>query len=306
MNHSWYPIKSTSNNKNMKLSYVLIAAVLLLSACTKTRKAPNGFEMTVVREGKGEYAKPLEYLVVNLVYKDSKDSVWDDSRRRDYPMIIQVADTSAIKREKGMESSFRVLRKGDSVTLKVTAKSFFENTWGQQVPPNVKPETEITFNLGVADILDQEGIGKLQAKMQAEDAERNRKLAEGQLALDTVAIDNYLSEKKIIATKDKSGLRYVVTKQGSGVKPTLTNTIKVNYRGTLLADGQVFDQSQAPIEYALSNFIPGWQIGFPLLSKGSKAVFYIPSALAYGAAGSPPRIPANANLVFEVELIDVK
>ena len=290
----------------MKLSYVLIAATVLLGACSKTRKAPNGFEINVVREGDGEYAKPGQFLVVNLIYKDSKDSVWDDSRRRDFPTIIPVGDTTGISFEKGMESSFRVLKKGDSVTLKVAAKSFFENTWRQPIPPNVKPETEITFYLGVTDVLDQEAVQKMQEKMQAQQYEKSLKMQAGQLALDTVAIDNYLAENKIVAMKDKSGLRYVVSRNGAGAKPTLSSTIKVNYKGSFLIDGKEFDKSPSPVEYPLRNFIQGWQIGFPLLSKGSRATFYVPSSLGYGVNGYPPTIPTNANLVFEVELIDFK
>ncbi len=290
----------------MKLSYVFILAVVLFSACSKTRKAPNGFEMNVVREGEGEFAKPGQYLIVNLLYKDSKDSIWDDSRRRDKPMVIPVADTAAMIKEKGMESSFRALKKGDSVILKATAKSFFEDTWGQQVPPNVKPEAEITFLLGVADILDQEGVNKLQEKMQVRDNEKNTQMQAGQLALDTTAIDSYLIENKIMAIKDRSGLRYVVTKKGAGGKPSLSSTVKVNYKGSLLLDGIVFDQSKSPLEYPLSGFIQGWQIGFPLLSKGAKATLYVPSSLGYGANGYPPMIPPNANLIFEIELIDFK
>ncbi len=288
----------------MKLSYVLIAAVLLFAACAKTRKAPNGLEISVVREGAGEFAKPGEFLVVNMLYKDSKDSVWDDSRKRDFPMVIPVGDTSTIKTEKGIESTFRALKKGDSVTIKVSAASLIQDTWKQQLPPAVKADNMITFYLGVKDIIDQEGIRQLQEKVQAQEYEKSRQLQEGQMALDTVAIDNYLAEKKIIAQKDASGIRYVVIRNGTGGKPTLASTIKVNYRGTLMTEGTEFDKSQSPVEYPLTRMIQGWQIAFPLLSKGTKATLYIPSSLAYGAGGYPPVIPGNANLVFEVELID--
>lgn len=288
----------------MKFSYAFIAAVVLLAGCSKTRKAPNGLEINVVREGAGELAKPGEYLVVNMLYKDSKDSIWDDSRRRDFPMVIPVGDTSAIKTEKGIESAFRALKKGDSVTISVTATSLIQDTWKQQLPPNVKADTKITFYLGVNDVIDQEGIRALQEKIQTREYEKSRQLQAGQLALDTVAIDNYLAEKKIIAIKDPSGLRYVVTRQGTGEKPSLSSTIKANYKGTFMTNGEIFDQG--PLEYPLTQLIQGWQIGFPLLGKGGKAIFYVPSSLGYGANGYPPTIPANSNLIFEVELIDFK
>ena len=290
----------------MKLSYVLIAAAIVCGACSKTRKAPNGVEAQVVRDGKGNFAATGEYLVMSMVFKDAKDSVWDDSRKRGIPVVIPMADTSAIKNEKGIESIFRVMKKGDSLIVKVTAKSFFENTQGRAVPPNLAPEGLFTFYFGVDDIANQEGLNKMQEKIMAAQNEKNRVQQQGQLAADTTAIDAYLAGKKIVAMKDKSGLRYVITQKSEGGNPTLSNTVKVNYKGSLLENGKVFDQSQNPIEFPLPNLIQGWQIGFQLLSKGSKATLYIPSSLGYGLNGSPPDIPANTNLVFEVELIDFK
>ena len=147
---------------------------------------------------------------------------------------------------------------------------------------------------------------KLQAELQAKDYEKSMKLKGAQLALDTLAIDAYLVSNKINALKTKEGVRYMITKAGSGDSPVLSSTVKVNYKGSLLADGSVFDQSQSPIEFPLTNLIQGWQVGFQKLQKGCRATLYIPSSLGYGPNGSPPQIPANANLVFEIELIDFK
>jgi len=288
----------------MKFSYViLIAAVIFCSACEKTRVAPNGFKCQVLREGEGEYAAPGQFLVMNMLYRDAKDSVWADTKKRGIPLIIPVGDTSMIKKEKGIESTFRILKKHDSVLLTMQASMLFD---GQPLPPNLKPEDKFTFLFGVIDITDREGVQKLQEQIQAKEMEKARAAQVGQLAADAVAIDTYLAEKKIDAQKDESGLRYVITTPGSGDKPSLESTVKVNYKGSLLADGSVFDKSESPIEFPLSNLIQGWQIGFQLLPKGTKATLYIPSTLGYGANGAPPNIPPNANLVFEVELIDFK
>ncbi len=290
----------------MKLPYLFIASLILLSACTKTRKAPNGHEITVIREGEGKYAAPGQYLVMNMLYKDAKDSVWNDTRRQNIPVVILLPDTSAIKNEKGMESAFRILKKGDSVTLKVKAQSLFQDTWKQVLPPKVKPETELTFLLGITDITDQAGITTIQEKIQAREFEKRKIQQDAQMGLDTVAIDAYLARKNIVAIKDKSGLRYVISRQGKGGKPGLENILKVNYKGMLMESGKIFDQSMSPVEFRLSQMIQGWQFGLQLLPRGSNVTFYIPSSLGYGANGYPPDIPGNANLIFEVELIDFK
>jgi len=105
-----------------------------------------------------------------------------------------------------------------------------------------------------------------------------------------------------------SGLQYLVLQEGSGVKPSATDTVRVHYRGTLL-DGEVFDDSYArgePVEFALNQVVPGWQEGLQLMPVGSKYRLWIPSELGYGEAGTPGGpIGPNATLVFEVELLDV-
>ena len=110
-------------------------------------------------------------------------------------------------------------------------------------------------------------------------------------------------------TKTQSGLMYEVLKQGAGKKPAgPTSTVKVHYTGWL-QDGTMFDSSHArgePAEFPLNRVIKGWTEGVQLMSEGSVFQFTIPGELAYGSRGSPPKIPANATLVFLIELIEVK
>ncbi len=104
-----------------------------------------------------------------------------------------------------------------------------------------------------------------------------------------------------------SGLQYKVMQAGTGKSPSADNTVKVHYEGSLI-NGTVFDSSierGSPVEFGLSQVIPGWTEGLQLMKEGGKTRFFIPSELAYGAAGSGNILP-NAVLVFEVELIEVK
>ncbi|MCF6312774.1 MAG: FKBP-type peptidyl-prolyl cis-trans isomerase [Verrucomicrobiales bacterium] len=106
----------------------------------------------------------------------------------------------------------------------------------------------------------------------------------------------------------KSGLQYLVLKEGEGdAKPKATDKVKVHYHGTL-TDGTVFDSSVdrgEPISFGLDQVIPGWTEGVQLMSKGAKYRFFIPFTLAYGERGSPPKIPPFAALIFEVELLGI-
>lgn len=104
-----------------------------------------------------------------------------------------------------------------------------------------------------------------------------------------------------------SGIQYTVEKQGQGPRPRATDRVRVHYRGTLL-DGTEFDSSYSrgePAEFGLGQVIAGWTEGLQLMPIGGKYRFWIPGELAYGMRGSPPSIPANSTLVFDVELIDI-
>jgi FKBP-type peptidyl-prolyl cis-trans isomerase FklB len=105
----------------------------------------------------------------------------------------------------------------------------------------------------------------------------------------------------------ESGLQYEVLESGEGDKPAIDQTVRVHYHGSFI-DGQVFDSSitrNEPAEFSLDQVIPGWTEGLSMMPVGSKWRFVVPPKLAYGEMGSPPAIPANAVLVFEVHLLNI-
>lgn len=132
---------------------------------------------------------------------------------------------------------------------------------------------------------------------------------EAQLAKDVATIDEYLlanpGNPTDIILKDASGVRVVITTPGTGtIPPNLSNNLKVAYTGKLLSTGGTFDSNNNFILKLSDQLIIGWKIGLSLLTEGAVAKLYIPSSLGYGTAGSSS-IPANANLVFDIHLIDV-
>jgi len=105
-----------------------------------------------------------------------------------------------------------------------------------------------------------------------------------------------------------SGLEYEVITEGKGKSPKATDTVKVNYRGTLI-DGTEFDSSYKhgqPIEFPLNQVIPGWTEGVQLMKEGAKYRFYIPSNLAYGSRGAGGVIGPDETLIFDIELLKVE
>ena len=106
----------------------------------------------------------------------------------------------------------------------------------------------------------------------------------------------------------KSGLQYMVLKEGNGAKPGPTDKVTVHYTGRLL-DGTVFDSSVErgePATFALNQVIPGWTEGLQLMSEGSEYRLFIPSELAYGSKGAGDKILPNSTLIFDVKLIKVE
>jgi FKBP-type peptidyl-prolyl cis-trans isomerase FklB len=131
-----------------------------------------------------------------------------------------------------------------------------------------------------------------------EKAEKN--LAEGQAFLE----ENKKKEGVIVLP---SGLQYKVLKEGSGKMPIASDTVTVHYRGTLI-EGTEFDNSFKrgnPSTFKANGVIKGWTEALQLMKEGSKWQLFIPSGLAYGEKGQPPRILPNSVLIFEVELISV-
>ncbi len=105
-----------------------------------------------------------------------------------------------------------------------------------------------------------------------------------------------------------SGLQYKVLTEGTGKIPKATDTVTVNYRGTLI-DGTEFDSSYKrgqPATFPVNGVIKGWTEALQLMKTGSKWQLFVPSDLGYGDRGAGPQIGPNVVLVFEVELLSVQ
>jgi FKBP-type peptidyl-prolyl cis-trans isomerase FklB len=136
------------------------------------------------------------------------------------------------------------------------------------------------------------------AKLRQEQAEKNK--ADGEVFLATNK-----NNPGVITLAD--GLQYKVLTTGTGAVPSPTDTVTVNYRGTLL-DGTEFDSSYKrgqPASFPVGGVIHGWTEALEKMPVGSKWQLFIPSELAYGEQGNRGIAP-NATLIFEVELLDIK
>jgi FKBP-type peptidyl-prolyl cis-trans isomerase FkpA len=173
----------------------------------------------------------------------------------------------------------------------------------------LKPEELVQVQKGLADgvggvksdIKAEEYIPKVQALQQA----RMAVVAEKAAAAGVAFLDN--AAKEAGATKTTSGMVIKQTKPGTGATPAASDQVKVHYEGRLI-DGKVFDSSIArgePATFPLSGVIACWTEGVQTMKVGGKAQLVCPANLAYGANGSPPTIPPQSTLVFDVELLEI-
>jgi FKBP-type peptidyl-prolyl cis-trans isomerase FkpA len=241
------------------------------------QKTPNGIYYILEKEGTG--AQPSSDSQVEVHYKGTMlgdTTEFDSSYKRGQTAKFGLAQVIP-----GWRQAIPLLKVGGK------GKFFIPSglAYGPRGNQGIKPNSVLVFDVELIDVFDPEA----QAKK------------------DDEAIQKYLKSKGLAAEKTPNGIYFIIEKQGSGDAPTIGSTVEVDYRGTLL-DGKEFDSSYKRGEKAkfpLSQVIPGWQQGIPLLKPGGKGKLFIPSGLAYGQQGNPS-IPPNSPLIFEVELYSVE
>ena len=290
--------------------FSIVAAAALLISCNY-EETPYGLKFRRYRTGNAPLVKDGEYLVMNLVAIDENDSVWHDTYRSDQPIIVRVAPLllPGLK-EPGETGVYRMLHKGDSVSFDLDAETIYEKTWNQDLPAGMERDLKVTYQLSVVDVVDDQGLEQYQLRnLERYEAKRIENQIR-QFGLDTVAINDHLRKNAIKANKTLSGLRYTVEQEGTGATASTGNKVSIKYTGKFL-DGKAFDSNTADgaafvVEVGKGEVIPGWEEALQLVKKGGRYTFYIPSLYGYSDKGSGGRVPPNAILVFEMEVIDIK
>ena len=128
-----------------------------------------------------------------------------------------------------------------------------------------------------------------------------------QAKLDEETIKTAVSRGAIDTTGNESSVYYHIVKQGAGKPIKVTDTVTVFYKGSLLSDGSIFDQTKEnPATFPLNRLIKGWQLAVPKINVGGSIKVVIPSGLAYGIRSRSKDIPANSVLVFDIEVLEAR
>lgn len=275
--------------KNNQFLFATAALGLLVASCgTGVKKTPSGIEYIVHKSGSGAQLKVGDTALVNVTQRIN-DSLLGDSRKMvgaAIPVLVQKPQNKY-----DLMEGIALLHEGDSATFVIP----WDSLPAQERPP----------------------FGKKGDKLKITFAVENKYSAAAQKEKDEKVIKEYLEKNKINATKNAEGVYVSVTQEGTGGTPNPGDTVYVHYTGKLTS-GKVFDSSQdstlrpgmplEPIKFPIGRgfVIRGWDAGLSGLKKGSKAILVIPSTLGYGLQGSPPVIPGNSVLVFDVQLVDIK
>jgi FKBP-type peptidyl-prolyl cis-trans isomerase len=287
---------------------LLGATAITVTSCNAQnagfKKTANGLEYKIVKDEAG-IQKPaigdyMEFHIKSYVRFPKGDSNLFDSRKmnENKPVPYQVMPPQF----KGdLTEGFMMLTKGDSAVFRVPVDSVIKA--GNQLLPWMQKgkNQKIEYTVMVTTV-------KTSSQVQKEQQEAAGK----QIGIDEGLIKEHIAKNNINATRTPSGLYYVINSKGGGAVPKTGSTVSMNYTGKTL-DGTPFDSNVLPefkhvqpFEFKLGTgqVIKGWDEGIALLPKGSKATLFIPSTMAYGPNSPSPLIPANAVLVFDVEVVD--
>ncbi len=303
-----------------KISYFLmLSAVVLFSSCQQQwQKADEGMQYKIIADGKGEAIKPGQFMEFHFtsVWNDGKkDSIINNTRDMGSPQIIPFDSVSLPPM---YYKIFKQLKKGDSLTTKMLTDSIFKKQ-PEAMPPFMKKGQYLFTNLRVTNIYKtKEEADKAREAGMAAAQEAAKVKAVVQTKTDDKILADFLAKNNTKTTKTANGTYIEVVQAGTGALIDTSVVVKINYTGKLL-NGKVFDSNTDPskghldpLTVNLTNnpalgggVIPGMTEALKTLSKGAKAKLYIPSGQAYGPQAGGPDMPANSNLIFDVEILDV-
>jgi len=197
-----------------------------------------------------------------------------------------------------------------------TQKQQISYVFGVQIANNLLQQgldlDEKAFSQAISDVWGKKKLKMspeaMQASMQQFRTEMSKRFEEAAAANEKAGKAYREKNKKTKGVVElSSGVQYRIIKKGKGKKPSPTDTVVVNYKGSLV-DGKVFDSSyerKQPLTIPVNGVIPGWQEVLPKMTVGSKWNVVIPPEMAYGKRGNGA-IGPDSTLVFDIELVSIK
>lgn len=308
-----------------KVSKILVVALMVFSivGCAQEELVvtDSGLEYQYAKRGDGKLPQDGDFLTMHIAYYDENDNKIFSTVDGQELMPLSFIDSLFVENG-SLEECFSFIGAGDSIVAFIPAQTLFEKSFRRPLPDTLAADSKIKVYIGVHDVMNPTEFQAYQTEKMQEAQAKQLAASKEQMDTDIALIDEYLAAEGIEALTTEEGLRYVILEEGTGPKPQVGQTVRVDYTGNVL-NGPMFDTSveedakaggkynaartYQPFEFPLGRgqVIQGWDIGIGLLNEGTKARLFIPSPLAYGPRQRSAEITANAILVFDVTLVEV-
>lgn len=309
--------------KFLKIVSGLLFVTAMLVACENVdfKKTSGGLPYKIFSKNSKDSIKEGYFVKLEVIRK-TKDTVFFNSYGQGQAVFLQVQKQPGAVTYSNLALNIPEILlnagKGDSIYIVQATDSLLKDP---QQAMGLKKGQELVTTIRVADVFKtreqtDSAYFKDQIPTKAEIDEANKNMKKNfqtfmqdsaraaSIQKDQKAIEDYLRAKNINARKTEWGLYIEELTPGSGEKPVFRQFTNVKYKGMHL-NGQTFDEGTYPVQIGITQVVPGFMFGSTELRKGGKARVYIPSALAYGAQGSAPKIAPNEVLIFEMELLDI-
>ncbi|MEZ4721838.1 MAG: FKBP-type peptidyl-prolyl cis-trans isomerase [Flavobacteriales bacterium] len=281
----------------MKLVSAIAAISLMFSACSSAQEnkeegtemnqdaasgvvevinSPSGLVVEILKQGEGD--KPQTGDIVKVHYTGTlkaNGEKFDSSLDRGEPIEFPLGIGKVIL---GWEEGIGLLNRGTKARLIIPSALGYGSRAAGPIPAN----SDLVFEVELIDF--KPGPRPIAHEV--------------------------FSTEGLKPTTTGTGLQYYIIEKGSGPKAENGKTVTVHYHGYFKDGGQKFDSSYErgepfPVQLGARQVIPGWEEGLSYLGVGDKAVLVIPYNLAYGEQGYPGVIPPKADLMFDIEVIDI-
>jgi len=310
MSNSWiYRNPSVyADNKYIKMksksyySLLIIILATVLGNCNSKSEYPGytktkeGFYYNLLKIGEdGKKCQFNDYVTLDISYKTMKDSLFFKGRRKfqisrpDFPGAI--------------DECLTMLAKDDSASFILSAFDFFKRTLSSDLPPFMKVGDKMKINIMLLDIQTPHQY--------AQEKDAFLHWIEDFGEYEKTILKQFLDGSKLKAKPTSSGMYHLTLNSGSHKEVKLGDTVVVNYEGRFL-DGKFFDstkQRNEPFQFVYGQqwqVIRGLEDAIGMMHEGEKALFIMPSEMAFGESGSSTGIiPPFTSLIFEVELVSV-
>lgn len=289
---------------NKALGLLSIGLLFIVSCGTKSSRfpefsvTPTGVHYKLIALGDGTTrATPTDYITVQISYRTESDSLFFSGVRK-----FQLTEPHF---EGSIDECFAMLAQGDSAAFYIDATSFFSKTLETSIPTFINANAYLRVDIRMLEVQTE--------KQYQQEKEAFLTWIEDFGEYEKVILRQYLQDEHIeIAPATGSGLYYISLSKGTGEGVLPGDTVTVHYEGRFL-NGKYFDSTKKRSEAFQFVYGQKWQVidgleeAIGLMSEGERALFILPSNIAFGQGGSSTGIvPPFTSVIFEVELVEVK